>query len=145
MEVYPYAKVIQRVPRSDTSNRKRKISGQSVDSPRGAQVKLIEEKINEDNLSSCVAVLGKEILFQSAYNDLLVNFPRNTVDKVLNRILAKPYYGCLNYTTISKWCLEEVVNQAVNSHTILPNTDIDFEKLEKELLANNSSKRGDIE
>ncbi len=49
LEVYPEAKLIQRKPRSDTSNKRRRFSGQSEDSSRTAEVNKNKEKKNKDS------------------------------------------------------------------------------------------------
>ena len=51
LEVYPEAKLLQRVPRKDTSNKGRKFNGQSADSPRTTQRKEIKNEGKKNNFN----------------------------------------------------------------------------------------------
>ena len=87
----------------------------------------------------CKYQLGKEILTDIQYNNLLQSFPKQLLDEVINRIISHPYIGCLNVNTISQWCMEVKKRQGLSKKNTFNNfsqREYDFEELERVLLAN---------
>lgn len=51
--------------------------------------------------------LGNEMISEAEYQTLTHTYSKETVDKVIRRIMEKPYHGCLNADTIGNWCSEQ--------------------------------------
>ena len=82
---------------------------------------------------SIVAQLGKEFLTKAEYKDLSDKYSVRIVEKVIDKILNKPYPGCLNYATVDKWCDEQFKSSGVKKN-FTENRKYDFEELERKLL-----------
>ncbi len=61
------------------------------------------QPISEDAIYK---TLGNQNLMSSEYEQLCKLFNKTIVDGVIDRIIKKPYMGCLKYETIKKWCEE---------------------------------------
>ncbi len=51
--------------------------------------------------------MGNEMISEAEYQTLTHTYAKETVDKVIRRIMEKPYHGCLNVDTIGNWCREQ--------------------------------------
>ena len=70
---------------------------------------------NTDYISDVIIYeLGNEKLTAHDYQTLLDEFGEEAVNYQIDRILKKPYYNCLNVSTIRKWCTE-VANTSAQS------------------------------
>ena len=84
--------------------------------------------------------LHGQVLTEEEYSELQTRFPTELVDKTIQRILEKPYYGCLCLDTIAKWCQEDIEFQ--NNRILIQKPkalnycqrDYDYAALEKMLL-----------
>ena len=92
-------------------------------------------------------VCDANTLTDSEYQDLVLEFGKNSVDYQINRINDRGYKGCCNFTTIRKWCMERLSRSVVgenknvqgkkNSFCNFPQRkDYDIEELERLLLCN---------
>lgn len=70
------------------------------------QYRVVEKREEENSEVEVKASLGKEILTYDAYNKLLTQYDKTLLDKIIEKILRKPYYNCLNEQKISEWCEE---------------------------------------
>ena len=100
--------VLDALPEEDEISEK---SGPSMDGPWTAQCS-VGEFSSDQSLVECEerkirAHLGTETLTQESYEKITKDFPADTVDLVIRRILDRPYYNCLNEKTIRKWCKEQ--------------------------------------
>ncbi len=113
LRLLPEEKLLEKKQRSDV----KKISGLSVDRPWTEECSVGKNSVVQDSIEEVSVVddkyphtpkykLDKEILTNLEYDNLVKKYSQKTVDKVINRILDKPYHGCLNEDTISKWCVE---------------------------------------
>ena len=85
--------------------------------PSVGKCSIGKDSVGKDSVSKCSEAKAKdthikyklddEILSDDEYNELVVNFTKNVVDRVITRILGKPYHGCLNVKKISAWCEEQ--------------------------------------
>lgn len=113
--------------------------GQTGDTHGTAQYSVVEDSIDKNSTGECRYQLGKEILTDTQYNNLLQAYPKKLLDEVINRIISHPYIGCLNVNTISQWCMEAKRRQGVSKKNTFNNfsqREYDFEELERVLLAN---------
>lgn len=98
---------------------------------------VINNKVNNNK------VINQESgLSDAEYNDLIQLYGKEEVDYQIRKINERHYRGCMNTATISKWCQE---HKTINPVPVpihgknkfgFEQHDYDFEKLEKELLAN---------
>ena len=94
--------------------------------------------------------LGKETLTKEDYEWLCKHFSKEAVDRKIHRIMATPYYGCLNRQTITQWCQEDLEKINVPSE-LMPysrdkywfqgeiRSDYDTSNFERDFVANNPS------
>ena len=69
--------------------------------------KVKQSKVCNDSQSeNIIYSLGNEQLTHTQYNSLLKEFDKETVNAIIDRIINKPYYGCLNVDRIRSWCAE---------------------------------------
>ena len=61
---------------------------------------------NDPQSEDIIYSLGNEQLTHTQYNSLLKEFDKETVNAIIDRIINKPYYGCLNVDRIRSWCAE---------------------------------------
>ena len=54
--------------------------------------------------------LGNETLTVSEYDGLVRRYSADVVNRVIRRILQKPYRNCLNMKTIASWCEERMTD-----------------------------------
>ncbi len=127
LSVKPDVKLVSKKRRSDLVQK----SGPSMDCEMSAQGKLSKGKLSKGNISECIVVddtaiqidelsthtstaytLGKEKLSTDDYGLLIAKYPESLVQRVIQRIIAKPYYGCLNITKITEWCNEQMQNSS---------------------------------
>ena len=156
LQILPNVQLIEKKDRAD--RKKKKVSevtqkdgdtygtsqGQAGDINGTAQDSVVEDSVVEDRrdkdrTGECRYQLGKEILTDTQYNNLLQSYPQKLLDEVINRIISHPYIGCLNVNTISQWCMEAKKRQGVskkNAFTNFSQREYDFEELERVLLAN---------
>lgn len=122
LKVEPGVKLLEPTERSDLKGKKSKkldgprtVHGRPAESAWTAQYSVVEGSIGKDSIGECSAVpdthtisytLGSESLTEAEYQDLVKAFTKPVVDSVINRILNKPYRGCLNPATIQSWCKE---------------------------------------
>ena len=88
------------------------------------QSKVKESKLKENklkcvnkNINNNTYSLGNETLTHTHYESLVKEFDKETVDRIINRIISRPYHGCLNYDTIKRWC-----NEAKQRAKVMPFT-----------------------
>lgn len=101
-----------------------------------------KERILQERIEQCSVcmdhteyILGKEVLSVHDYDALVNEYPRHIVDGVIKRILDKPYYGCLNMTTIAQWCAESNNNaKKRNQFQNCSQRSYNYTDLEKQLL-----------
>ena len=151
LQILPNIQLLEKKERAD--RKKKKVSevasndrdahgtsqGQTEDINGTAQYSVVEDSIDKDSIGECKYQLGKEILTDTQYNNLLQSYPQKLLDEVINRIISHPYIGCLNVNTISQWCMEAKKRQGVtktNAFTNFSQREYDFEELERVLLAN---------
>lgn len=151
LQVIPNVQLLEKKERAD--RKKKKVSevasndrdthgtsqGQTEDINGTAQYSVVEDSIGKDSIGECKYQLGKEILTDTQYNNLLEFFPKQLLDEVINRIISHPYIGCLNVDTISQWCKEAKKRQSTsmkNKYNSFPQNKYDFEELERVFLAN---------
>ena len=151
LQILPNVQLIEKKDRAD--RKKKKVSeitqkdgdtygtsqGQAEDINGTAQYSVVEDSIGKDSICECKYQLGKEILTDTQYNNLLQSYPQKLLDEVINRIISHPYIGCLNVNTISQWCMEAKKRQGVSRKNTFNNfsqREYDFEELERVLLAN---------
>ena len=151
LQILPNVQLIEKKDRAD--RKKKKVSeitqkdgdtygtsqGQAEDINGTAQDSVVEDRRDKDRTGECRYQLGKEILTDTQYNNLLQSYPQKLLDEVINRIISHPYIGCLNVNTISQWCMEAKKRQGVtktNAFTNFSQREYDFEELERVLLAN---------
>ncbi len=60
----------------------------------------------ETRLTDIAFRMGDQVLTRDEYDDLARVYPKAAVDRTINRILGKPYKGCLTKDKISEWCRE---------------------------------------
>jgi len=99
----------------------------------------------KDNASKqCKFKLENEILTVGEYESLITKYPKETVDKVITKILDHPYHHCLNEAKISAWCGEEMEkarkkkNRPVNRFNNFEQREYDWDELERKLLNHDS-------
>lgn len=89
-----------------------------------------------------------ESLSDSDYNELVATFGRDNVDYQIRKIKEKHYKGCMNRSTIEKWCKEYQVKvkppKEKNSFNNFPQRDYDWDKLERELITKSMSNIGGV-
>ena len=113
LQLEPGVVLLEKKERSDLVKK----DGQSVDGPWTAQCSVVEDKVGKDSIGKVSAVeeikysLDHETLTTHDYDNLIKIYGENAVDGVIGRILAKPYHGCLNVATISKWCQEHELTE----------------------------------
>lgn len=112
LQVEPDVIFIEKKERSDVSRK----SGQSMDGGMSAQGSGAKDIAGERSREECSIVpmdtrikyrLGTEYITRADYEELIREYPAYVVDDVINRILNKPYHGCLNIKKISAWCAEQ--------------------------------------
>lgn len=113
-------------------------SGCQVVAEVETQCSVVENSIVENSIVECSvneihAQLDTEILTKQMYNTLLSKFQKTKVDRIIKRILEKPYRNCLNVKTIEEWCSEEKI-QKKNKFNNFHQRDYDFDELEPKLL-----------
>lgn len=151
LQILPNIQLLEKKERAD--RKKKKVSevasndrdahgtsqGQTEDINGTAQYSVVEDSIGKDSICECKYQLGKEILTDTQYNNLLQSFPKQLLDEVINRIISHPYIGCLNVDIISQWCKEAKKRQSTsmkNQYNSFPQNKYDFEELERVFLAN---------
>ena len=115
LRVNPSAELVEMQERSDT--RSSRIPGRSMDGPRTAQCSVGKVSTGKDSIDKCSVYkahtpsvkyeMDNEILTEEDYHILADAYTEETVDRVIGRILEKPYHGCLNKETIATWCREK--------------------------------------
>lgn len=112
LQLLPDVELLEKKERSDLAKKE----GQSMDGPRTAQCSVVEDRVVQDRLEECSAAgadtnsskyrIGNESLSTTDYENLIKRYSKGLVESVIQRILSKPYHGCLNVSTISSWCEE---------------------------------------
>ena len=151
LQILPNVQLLERKDRADRKKKKASevseddgdthgtSQGQTGDINGTAQYSVVEDSIDKNSTGECRYQLGKEILTDTQYNNLLQSYPKKLLDEVINRIISHPYIGCLNVNTISQWCMEAKKRQGVSNKNAFNNfsqREYDFEELERVLLAN---------
>lgn len=122
------------------------VTGKSV--PEN-QSQLSNKEVSSNRVTNN-KVINKEseTLSDSDYNELVATFGRDNVDYQIRKIKEKHYKGCMNRSTIEKWCKEYQTkvkpSKAKNSFNNFPQRDYDWDKLERELIAKSMSDTGGI-
>lgn len=112
-QAYPTIQLLERKDRSDL----KKKSGPSTDGGLSAQCSrgkgnLVEDRIGEcsnqeEDTHTVIYQLDNETITRNEYEELISRFTERQVERVIKRILNKPYHGCLNVRTIASWCEED--------------------------------------
>ena len=151
LQILPNVQLLEKKDRADRKKKKASevtkkdgdthgtSQGQTGDTNGTAQYSVVEDSIGKDSIGECKYQLGKEILTDTQYNNLLQSYPKKLLDEVINRIISHPYIGCLNVDTISQWCKEAKKRQSTsmkNQYNSFPQNKYDFEELERVFLAN---------
>ena len=112
LKVIPDVQLLEKKERSD----RKKSVGQSVDSPWTAQCSVGKNSVDKYSIGECSTVnvcehtplykLDNEVITNTEYKSLVDLYSKTVVDGVIDRIMSKPYHGCLNVKKISEWCRE---------------------------------------
>ena len=125
LQIDPSVDLLERKERSDLAKKtkssaggEKTAAGPSMDTKMSAQCSVGKGSISKDSIVECSVPLEEthtvlyrldhETLTECEYNDLVARYTKKIVDGVINRIIGKPYHGCLNTAKISKWCSEQV-------------------------------------
>lgn len=109
----PGVDLLKRKKRSDIVKKNgpsmdREMSAQdSVDQDSVDQGSIEERSAETTHIKNIKYQLDHEYLTREEYQELTRKYSSDVVDSVINRILSKPYHGCLNTWTISLWCAEQ--------------------------------------
>lgn len=124
LDVIPEVDLLEKKSRSDKANR----DGPSMDGRLSAQCSVGKYSTGKDSIGQVSVADGThtplfrlkdEVLTSGEYNQLVSSYSKDVADKVIQRILDKPYHGCLNTNTISKWCKERMTPSGVMTEGII--------------------------
>ncbi len=104
------------------------------------QVQIINKEVTmKESINKQVIYKESDMLCDSDYKELSAKFGKEAVDYQIRKIREKHYKGCMNRSTIEKWCMEYQMKikppQTVNSYANFHQRTYDWDALEKELLA----------
>lgn len=135
LKIDPSIPLLEKKERSDLVRK----SGPSMDGQMSAQCRKGKGSTGKESIGECSAApegtqpikyrLDNEYLTEAEYENLVGRYSQGIVDGVIRRILGKPYHGCLNVSTISSWCAEQV--NAVHIYAQEPKASRHSEQLMK--------------
>lgn len=95
-----------------TENPSRAVRGGKTVTEKQQQYNTLNTKNKlMNNIKECVSVkhtLGNQSLTTDDYEDLVRQYGKEAVDYQINRILSKPYNGCLRKDIIARWVSESL-------------------------------------
>ena len=81
---------------------------------------------NSKNKDTKTKECSEDTLPDDEYDSLVKEYGKELVDYQIVRIKGKGYKGCMNYTTIHKWCEERKAREATNVVTFEKKVDQGF-------------------
>ena len=115
LQIDPSVELLEKRPRSDVGRK----NGPSTDGEMSAQCSVGKDSTGKVSIGKCSVAggthkiayrLGNETLTVSEYDGLVRQYSGDVVNRVIRRILEKPYRNCLNVKTIASWCEERMTN-----------------------------------
>jgi hypothetical protein len=102
---------------------------------------LSNKEVNSNKvINNRVIRKESETLSDRDYEELAARFGRDVVDYQINKIKMKHYRGCLNKSTIEKWCEDYQTNvtpprKVINNFNNFQQRNYDYDKLEQALIS----------
>jgi len=96
---------------SVTTKQSQKVSNGRHSIVEDSIVKDNKEKDNLEQGNQVKFILDKEYLTTADYEELCMSFSKEIADEQINKVLNKPYHGCLNKRILSIWCEEAKQNK----------------------------------
>ena len=121
LQIDPNVELLEKKPRSDVGRK----NGPSTDGGMSAQCSAGKDSLGEISIGKCSVAgnthgiayrLGHETLTVSEYDELVRQYSKDVADRVIHRILEKPYHNCLNWKTIAAWCEERTTSAETASN-----------------------------